>query len=158
MEKPHNPPADAPVSLPGLSWALQVLVALVLGASALAKLGGHAESVTIFESLGMEPAGRYFVAVLELLAALLLLVPFSTAWGAILAWGLMTGALIAHLTRLGVAGPMLPMTLAAAFNWCASAVILFLRRRQTEFVRCMFDRDEASGKPGDKSAAQGKRD
>jgi putative hemolysin len=31
------------------------------------------------------------------------------------------------------------MSLAAAFNWCASAAIIFPRRHQTEFVRCMFD-------------------
>jgi len=147
MEKPHNPPAEAPTQLPGLAWILQVLVALVLGASAVAKLAGHAESIMIFENLGMEPGGRHLIAILELVAALLLLIPFSVNWGAILAWGVMTGALIAHLTKLGLAGAMLPMTLAAAFNWCGSAAILFLRRHQTEFVRCMFERE--TGKSSD---------
>jgi len=123
----------------GAAWVLQICVALVLGASALAKLAGNAESIMLFENLGMEPAGRYLVALLELAAAGLLLIPFSAPWGAVLAWGVMTGALIAHLSKLGMAGAMLPMTLAAAFNWCASAAVLFLRRRQIEFVRCMFD-------------------
>ncbi|NBB78174.1 MAG: hypothetical protein GVY36_01830 [Verrucomicrobia bacterium] len=144
MEKPHNPPTDPPTRLPVLAWILQILVACVLGASAIAKLAGNAESIMLFENLGMEPGGRYLIALLELIAALLLLVPFSATWGAILVWGVMTGALIAHLTKLGMAGAMLPMTLAAALNWCASAAIIFLRRHQTEFVRCMFDcaRDE----------------
>jgi uncharacterized membrane protein YphA (DoxX/SURF4 family) len=92
----------------------------------------------IFENLGMEPGGRYLIAILELAAALLLLIPFSAPWGAILAWGVMSGALIAHLTKLGLAGAMLPMTLAAVFNWCASTVILILRHNQIEFIRCMF--------------------
>jgi len=122
----------------GVAWVLQILVALVLGASAVAKLVGSAESIMLFENLGMEPGGRYLIALLELAAAGLLLIPFSAPWGAVLAWGVMTGALIAHLSKLGMAGTMLPMTLAAAFNWCASATILFLRRRQIEFVRCMF--------------------
>ena len=141
MEKPHNPPAEAPTQLPALAWILQILVACVLGASAVAKLAGNAESIMIFENLGMEPGGRYLIAILELAAALLLLIPFSVNWGAILAWGVMSGALIAHLTKLGLAGTMLPMTLAAAFNWCGSAAILFLRRDQTEFIRCMFERE-----------------
>ena len=142
MEKPHNPPAETPTQLPALAWILQILVACVLGASAVAKLAGHAESIMIFENLGMEPGGRYLIAILELGAALLLLIPFSVNWGAILAWGVMAGALIAHLTKLGLAGAMLPMTLAATFNWCGSTAILFLRRHQTEFIRCMFERDK----------------
>jgi uncharacterized membrane protein YphA (DoxX/SURF4 family) len=147
MEKPHNPPTEKPTTLPALAWILQVLVACVLGASAIAKLIGNAESIMLFSNLGMEPGGRYLIAVLEMIAALLLLVPFSATWGAILAWGVMTGALIAHFTKLGMVGTMLPMTLAAAFNWCASAAIIFLRRHQTEFIRCMFDCD--SGKNSD---------
>ncbi len=147
MEKPHDPPTERPTSLPAISWTLQALVALVLGASAVAKLIGNAESIMIFENLGMEPGGRYLIAILELAAALLLLIPFSVPWGAILAWGVMSGALIAHLTKLGLAGAMLPMTLAATFNWCGSAVILYLRRHQTEFIRCMFER-ETDKNPG----------
>lgn len=122
----------------GTAWVLQIIVALVLGASALAKLAGNAESIMLFENLGMEPGGRYLIALLELAAAVLLLIPFSAPWGALLAWGVMTGALIAHLSKLGLAGTMLLMTLAAAFNWCAAAAILYLRRHQIEFVRCMF--------------------
>ena len=142
MEKPYQPPESHPPKAPAFAWVLQVLVALVLGASAIAKLAGNAESIMIFENLGMEPGGRYLIAVLELTAALLLLIPFSAPWGAILAWGVMTGALIAHLTKLGLAGTMLPMTLAATFNWCGSAAILYLRRHQTEFIRCMFEREK----------------
>jgi uncharacterized membrane protein YphA (DoxX/SURF4 family) len=120
------------------AWLLQITVAIVIGASAIAKLVGNADTVMIFENLGMEPTGRYLIAILELTAALLLLIPFSAAWGAVLAWGLMSGALIAHLTKLGLTGAMLPMTLAAAYNWCASTAILLLRRHQIEFIRCMF--------------------
>jgi len=123
------------------SWVLQIPVAIVLGASALAKLSGRDAPVMIFESLGMEPTGRYLIGGLELIAALLLLIPFSVAWGAILVWGLMTGAIIAHATHLGASGPMLPMTIAAAFNWIASTAIIFLRHRQIEFVRQMFSCD-----------------
>jgi hypothetical protein len=120
------------------SWILQILVALLLGSSAIAKLSGQAPAVMIFETLGMEPAGRHLIGGLELIAVLLLLVRFSAAWGAILAWGLMTGAIIAHSTHLGITGAMLPMTLAATFNWLASAAIIILRHHQVEFIRRMF--------------------
>lgn len=131
------PPAVGRAST-AAAWLLQIAVALVLGVSAAAKLTAHPESVAVFQTLGMEPGGRYLIALLELAAAALLLIPFSIPWGAILAWGVMSGALIAHLSKLGVAGSMLPMTLGAAFNWCASAAILFFRRHQIEFVRSMF--------------------
>lgn len=145
MKDSNHLPARSAIQLPALAWILQILVAGVLAASAIAKLAGAVESVMIFSNLGMEPGGRYLIGVIELIAALLLLVPFSANWGAILAWGVMTGALIAHLTKLGLAGTMLPMTLAAAFNWCGSAVILYLRRHQTVFIRCMFACKESDG-------------
>lgn len=138
MEHVQNKTESKHPTRHGFAWVLQILVALVLGASAIAKLIGNAESIMLFENLGMEPGGRYLIALLELAAAVLLLIPFSAPWGAVLAWGVMTGALIAHLSKLGMAGTMLPMTLAAAFNWCASAAIIFLRRNQIEFIRCMF--------------------
>lgn len=122
-----------------LSWILQILVAAVLAASGFAKLAALPETIGVFETLGMEPTGRHLVGALEVLAALLLVIPFSVAWGAILAWGIMTGAVLAHLTRLGVAGPMLAGTLAATFNLCACTAILLLRRHQIEFIRCMFE-------------------
>lgn len=120
------------------SRILQIAVALILGSSAIAKISGQAPAVRIFETLGMEPNGRHLIGGLELISVLLLLAPFSAAWGAILAWGLMTGAIIAHSTHLGIGGPMLPMTLAASFNWLASAAIIMLRHRQVEFIRRMF--------------------
>jgi uncharacterized membrane protein YphA (DoxX/SURF4 family) len=50
----------------------------------------------------MEPWGRIAIGVFELIAAILLLVN-ATAWlGALLALGLMAGALLMHLTKLGI--------------------------------------------------------
>jgi len=60
------------------------------------------ESVYIFSKLGMEPWGRIGTGVLELVASILILFPKSTAFGALLAIGLMGGAIFFHLTKLGV--------------------------------------------------------
>ena len=125
-----------------LCWTLQITLALILGIAAVAKLTGDPMSVETFRTLGMPGFGRYLVGTLELAAVLLLLVPSSQAWGAILTWGIMTGALIAHLTVLGAAGPMLNLTIFAALTWLGSCSLLYLRRNQAPLLRHMFDRED----------------
>ena len=121
------------------SWILQILMAVAFFAAASDILLGDPEAVRTFQELGMEPVGRYLIGGLEVAAAFLLLTPFSIALGSLLSWGLMTGALIAHLTRLGFAGDQLGTSLLALTLWIASIAILYLRRDQIEFVRCMFE-------------------
>jgi uncharacterized membrane protein YphA (DoxX/SURF4 family) len=66
------------------------------------KLIAAPETVYIFQRIGMEPLGRYGVAVLEIIAVILLLVP-KTAWrGAILGCLMMFGAICMHVTMLEV--------------------------------------------------------
>jgi uncharacterized membrane protein YphA (DoxX/SURF4 family) len=60
------------------------------------------ESVYIFSKIGMEPWGRIGTGVLELIASILILYPKTTASGALLAIGLMGGAIWFHLTKLGI--------------------------------------------------------
>ena len=50
----------------------------------------------------MEPWGRIGSGVVELIAGILILLPGGVALGAMLAMATMTGALAAHLTRLGL--------------------------------------------------------
>jgi putative oxidoreductase len=50
----------------------------------------------------MEPWGRIGVGVMELIASILIILP-STVWlGAVIALGLMGGAIMMHLTLLGI--------------------------------------------------------
>lgn len=85
-----------------LLWVLRILAAVVLLQTLYFKFTAAPESVYIFSTMGMEPGGRLLTGVLELLAALLLLWPRFTAWGALLGSGLMCGALLAHFTVLGI--------------------------------------------------------
>lgn len=85
-----------------LSWALRLLVAGILLQTLFFKFTGAKESVYIFKTLGMEPWGRIGSGVVELIASLLILSPSGVALGAMLAVATMTGALAAHLTRLGL--------------------------------------------------------
>lgn len=66
------------------------------------KFTGSEESVYIFQTVGMEPWGRWGTGVLELIASILLIIP-KLAWaGGFLAVGLMLGAIGMHLTLLGI--------------------------------------------------------
>jgi uncharacterized membrane protein YphA (DoxX/SURF4 family) len=50
----------------------------------------------------MEPWGRIATGILELIAGILLLIPATTVFGALLAIGLMAGAIFFHITKLGI--------------------------------------------------------
>lgn len=84
-----------------LIFAAQGIAALVLLAAAALKFAENPTSVAVFEELGMEPGGRVVIAVVELLAGMLLISPLA-AIGSVLAVCVMFGAIIAHLTQLGV--------------------------------------------------------
>lgn len=122
-----------------VSWLLRLAVAALLLMAVVPKFTSAPDSVAVFTQLGMGPPGRYLIGSLELIAALLILLPLTSPWGAILAWGLMTGAIIAHSSQLGWAGDMLPLGAMAAGIWLASAVVLFLERRRIPFLRHMLE-------------------
>ena len=83
-------------------WLARLVAAVILLQTLFFKFTAAEESVYIFTTVGMEPWGRIGVGTLELIAAILLVVP-ATAWmGAFLALGLMLGAIGMHLTILGI--------------------------------------------------------
>ena len=85
-----------------LSWVLRLTAAAILLQTLFFKFTGADESVYIFSTLGVEPWGRYASGVVELVAAVLLLVPATCALGALLTIGVAGGALMSHLTVLGI--------------------------------------------------------
>jgi len=119
-----------------VSWGLQLLVAGILLQTLFFKFTGAAESVYIFSTLGVEPWGRILSGIVELVAAILLLVPATTTVGAVLALAVMAGAIGSHLTVLGIeimgdGGLLFELALAV---FVASAVILVLRRSEIPLV------------------------
>lgn len=121
-----------------LSWIIQLGTAAVLVMAGLMKLTGRTETVLLFQKLDFDPGGRMVVGVLEILAALLLIIPQSVIWGAVLAWGIMSGALIAHFTRLGFSGDFGQLGFMAIAIWIGSALVVVLRRHQSRSIRRMF--------------------
>jgi putative oxidoreductase len=119
-----------------VSWALQLIVAGILLQTLFFKFTGASESVYIFSTLGAEPWGRIGSGVVELIAALLLLYPATITIGALLALGVIAGAIVSHLTVLGIevqgdSGLLFFLALAV---FVSSAAILFLRRGEIPVV------------------------
>ncbi len=85
-----------------LLWVLRILAAVIMLQTLFYKFSGAEESVYIFSKLGIEPWGRIGTGIGELIASVLILIPATTVFGAILGIGLMGGALFFHLTKLGI--------------------------------------------------------
>ena len=115
-----------------VSWLLQLVAAAILAQTLFFKFTAAPESVYIFTTLGMEPWGRIGSGIAELIAVVLLLVPRTVPLGALLSLGVISGALGAHVTRLGieVKGDGGELFYLAVVVFLASAGILFLRRGQ----------------------------
>jgi len=79
-----------------------IIAALILLQTLYFKFTGAAESVYIFDQLGLEPYGRIGTGILELIIAALLLVKRSSLVGGILGVGVITGALFSHIFVLGI--------------------------------------------------------
>lgn len=121
-----------------VAWGLQLLVAVILLQTLFFKFTGAEESRYIFTTLlgEQEALGRIGSGVIELVAAVLILIPRTAALGALLALGTISGAIFSHLTRLGVVvkddgGLLFALALVV---FAASAAILLIRRHQLPLV------------------------
>ena len=123
-----------------VSWICRVVSAVILGQTLFFKFTGAEESVYIFTKVGLEPSGRYGSGMAELIATILLLTPRFAWAGALLALGVIRGALVSHLTVLGVVvkedGGLLFGLAITVF--VTSAVTAFLHRRQIPVVSQLF--------------------
>ncbi len=113
-------------------WVLRLLAAIILLQTLFFKFSASEESVYIFSTIGMEPWGRIGTGIMELIAAILILIPRTTALGALLAIGLMSGALFFHFTTLGieVKGDGGQLFIYALLVFISSAVLLFVYQSQ----------------------------
>ena len=119
-----------------VSRICRIVAAVILAQTLFFKFTGAEESIYIFTKVGLEPWGRYGSGVAELIATILLLTPRFAWAGALLALGVISGALISHLTVLGIAvkndGGLLFGLAVTVF--VTSAIVAFLHRRQIPVV------------------------
>jgi uncharacterized membrane protein YphA (DoxX/SURF4 family) len=115
-----------------LSWLLRITAAIILLQTLYFKFTAQPESVELFTKLGVEPWGRIGTGILELFASILLILPSTVFLGAIFGMSLMSGAILAHLTVIGIQsqndGGQL-FTLAITVFLCC-LVIMFLHKKQ----------------------------
>ena len=105
-------------------WVLQGLVALAFLGAGFSKLSGQPMMVEIFTHIGIGQWFRYLTGGIEVIAAILLLIPKTIPVGALLLVGTMTGAVLTHLFVIG-GSPVPPAVLLVL-----SGVILWGRKNR----------------------------
>ncbi len=130
-------------SLKVISWICRVIVAVILFQTLFFKFTGAEESKYIFTTLmgpSLEAYGRIGSGIVELFAVVMLLTP-SKAWlGAVVTLGTISGAIIGHLTMLGIVvkddGGLLFGLAVVVF--VLSSTILLIHRRELPVVGTVF--------------------
>ncbi len=117
--------------------ALRLIACIILLQTLYFKFTASPESVYIFTTIGAEPIGRIGSGVVELIASILLLYPPAIFYGALLSLGVMSGAILSHLTILGIdvqgdGGLLFGLALV---TWVCSAVLVIVYRKQFPFIK-----------------------
>jgi putative oxidoreductase len=120
-----------------VSIVLRLVAAIIMLQTLYFKFTGQPESIYIFSQVGMEPWGRIGTGVAELVASVLLLIPATVALGAVLAIGIMLGAVVTHLFVLGieVQGDGGQLFLYALVVLIASVILLVMHKGQVILLR-----------------------
>lgn len=113
-------------------WLVKLTVAGILLQTLFFKFSGAAESVYIFQTLGVEPFGRIGSGVIEVIAAVLILWPKKAWLGALMALMTMVGAVVSHLFVLGIEVQNDGGTLfiLAIITLLCSVIVLFVERHK----------------------------
>jgi uncharacterized membrane protein YphA (DoxX/SURF4 family) len=103
-------------------WTLQIAVAGMFLMAGLMKLSGNPMMVDTFGTIGVGQWFRYFTGGIEVVGAILVLVPSLALYGALALAVTMVGAIMTHLLILGDS-PAIPIVLLAVL-----ATIVWARR------------------------------
>ncbi|MGD9590666.1 MAG: DoxX family protein [Pyrinomonadaceae bacterium] len=122
-----------------VSWALRLIVAVILLQTLFFKFTGAEESKFIFSTLmgpELEVVGRVGSGVVELVAVILLFILRAVWLGAIIALATISGAIFSHLTKLGIivqddGGLLFGL---AVLVFVISSTILFIHRGEIPIV------------------------
>jgi putative oxidoreductase len=91
-------------------WVLQILAAAVFVLAGFTKLAGAEIQIAAFEKIGLGQWFRYLTGGLEIVCAILLLIPKATAIGPAMLAATLAGAIITHLFIIG-GSPIVPIAL-----------------------------------------------
>jgi uncharacterized membrane protein YphA (DoxX/SURF4 family) len=120
-----------------LAWTLRLVAAIIMLQTLFFKFTAAEESVYIFSTLGMEPWGRIGTGIMELIASILILIPRTTAVGALLAVGIMGGAILSHIFFLGISvmGDHGQLFFYALLVFFSALGLLYLQRRDIPYLK-----------------------
>ena len=125
------------------SWIARLVAAFLMIQTLYFKFSGAEESKFIFSQLGIEPWGRIGSGVVELIASILLLIPRTTIYGALLGLGVICGAILSHLFILGIEiqgdGGLLFIYALLVFISCLFLVLV--NRGQIPFLKNYFKKN-----------------
>ena len=120
------------------SWAMRLIAAVILLQTLFFKFTGAKESVYIFTTLGLEPWGRIGSGAVELIASILLLTPRTVVFGAALSLAVIGGAIVSHLTKLGLTLPAVDdhgeLFALAIVVFACSLGVLVLHRQEIPYI------------------------
>lgn len=124
-----------------IQWLFRLTAAIILLQTLFFKFTAAEESVYIFSTLGMEPYGRIGSGIVELIAAILILIPRTTLLGALMGAGVILGAILSHLFVLGIevkndGGEL--FVLAIITFLCCIALIYWNKNRLVNLLKMKF--------------------
>ena len=119
-----------------LPLVIRLIIAVLLIQTLFYKFTAHEDSVYIFEKAGLGDAGRIGSGIAELIAAILILIPRTIWIGATLTMGIIAGAILTHLTKIGIEvnGDGGTLFFMAIFIFILSSITLFLHRKDIPFI------------------------
>lgn len=118
-------------------FILRLIAAVILLQTLFFKFTGAPESIYIFTTLKIEPWGRWLSGISELIASILLLITATQVIGAVMALGIMGGAILSHILFLGIvvqndSGTL--FTLAVIVFAISAAVVIDQRKTLLMFI------------------------
>jgi len=131
-----------------MSWICRIVVAFILFQTLYFKFTGAEESKYIFSTVlspELEAFGRIGSGIVELIAVFFILVPRTVWLGALLALGTISGAILSHLTKLGieVKGDGGLLFALAVTVFVLSLTLLLLHRRDLPVIGRVFEQINA---------------
>lgn len=109
---------------------LRIVAAIIVLQTLRYKFTGHPESKELFTKVNLlglpEQYGRIGTGILELILGILILIPQTITIGALGIIGLMAGALMSHVTKIGFKGNNLPLAITAGVALVASILVISL--------------------------------
>jgi putative oxidoreductase len=98
------------LTLKNLGWLLTVLVTFMLGMSSVSKIMATEEMVKNFTFMNLLPY-LSLLGVVELAGVVMLIIPKTSKYGAVLLSSYLSGAVALHLAMMGGTGVMVPVVL-----------------------------------------------